>query len=304
MGRARPGHNLIPAILGPTASGKGAFALSLAEKYPVTLVSVDSRKISIGMDKGTGKPPPDIRGRFYLLMDILTPDQAYSAEDFARDAEKAITSILEKGGIPVLVGGTVLYFKALFEGLFPAPPVDRRLRRNLMARINREGAPSLHEELARVDPVSAARIHPNDWVRIERALEVYQLTGKSLSELWAERRQPRFRPLYITLPVDRETLYSRIDERVGRMMNEGLLEEVRGLVRKYGASAPGLRSIGYQELARHILGEIGLDEAVALIKKNTRAFARRQTYFMRRLGKMHSPEEGERFIAEWAGGLS
>lgn len=304
MGRARPGHNLIPAIVGPTASGKGAFALSLAEKYPATLVSVDSRKIYIGMDKGTGKPPPDIRGRFYLLMDILTPDQAYSAEDFARDAEKAITSILEKGGIPVLVGGTVLYFKALFEGLFPAPPVDRRLRRNLMARINREGAPSLHEELARVDPVSAARIHPNDWVRIERALEVYQLTGKSLSELWAERRQPRFRPLYITLPVDRETLYSRIDERVGRMMNEGLLEEVRGLVRKYGASAPGLRSIGYQELARHILGEIGLDEAVALIKKNTRAFARRQTYFMRRLGKMHSPEEGERFIAEWAGGLS
>ncbi len=303
MGRAGQGHNLIPAIVGPTASGKGAFALSLAEKYPVTLVSVDSRKIYAGMDIGTGKPPLDIRKRFYMLMDILTPDQTYSAEDFARDAETAIGSILEKERIPILVGGTILYFKALFEGLFPAPPVDRKLRRKLMTRINRDGAPALHAELAAVDPVSAGRIHPNDWVRIERALEVYYLTGKPMSELWAERRQPRFRPLYTTLPVDRETLYARIDQRVDRMMDSGLLEEVRSLVRKYGASAPGLRAIGYQELVRHILGGIGLDEAIALIKKNTRAFARRQTYFMRRLGKMHSPDEAERFIREWAGGL-
>jgi len=300
MGRARPGHNLIPAIVGPTASGKGALAISLAEKYPATLVSVDSRKVYIGMDVGTGKPSPEIRKRFYLLMDILTPDQSYSAQDFARDAEGAITRILEEGRIPILVGGTILYFKALFEGLFPAPPVDRDLRKNLLARIKSEGAPALHRELARVDPVSASRIHPNDWVRIERALEVYYLTGRPMSELWAERRQPRFRPLYITIAVDRETLYSRIDERVRRMMEGGLLEEVRSLVRTYGASAPGLRSIGYQELVRHILGEIGLDEAVALIKRNTRAFARRQTYFMRRLGKMHEPEEGERFIREWA----
>ncbi len=304
MGGTRPGHNLIPAIVGPTASGKGALALSLAEKYPVTLVSVDSRKIYIGMDIGTGKPPPDIRRKFCLLMDILTPDQTYSAQDFAQDAEKAITGVLEKGRIPILVGGTILYFRALFEGLFPAPPVDRKLRRKLMARIKREGAPTLHAELAAVDPVSAERIHPNDWVRIERALEVYHLTGKPMSELWAERRQPRFRPLYITLPVERETLYARIDQRVDRMMDAGLLEEVRGLVKTYGASAPGLRAIGYQELVKHILGEIGLDEAVALIKKNTRTYARRQTYFMRRIGEIRSAEEGERFIGEWAGGLS
>lgn len=304
MGRARPGHNLIPAIVGPTASGKGALALSLAEKYPITLLSVDSRKIYIGMDIGTGKPPPEIRKKFYLLMDILTPDQAYSAQDFAQDAEDAIAGVLEKGRMPLLVGGTILYFRALFEGLFPAPPVDRKLRKSLLAKITLKGAPALHEELARVDPVSAARIHPNDWVRIERALEVYYLTGKPMSELWAERRQPLFRPFYMTLPVDRETLYSRIDERVERMLEGGLLDEVRGLVKTYGASAPGLRSIGYQELARHLLGEIGLDEAVALIKKNTRAFARRQTYFMRRLGKMHDPEEGERFIRDWAEKLS
>ncbi|MGC8894651.1 MAG: tRNA (adenosine(37)-N6)-dimethylallyltransferase MiaA [candidate division WOR-3 bacterium] len=304
MGGTRPGHNLIPAIVGPTASGKGAFALFLAQKYPVRLVSVDSRKIYIGMDIGTGKPSPEIRKSLYLLMDILTPDQVYSAQDFARDAETAITSVLENREIPVLVGGAILYFKALFEGLFPAPPVDRTLRKKLMARITHEGAPALHAELASVDPVSAARIHPNDGVRIERALEIYYLTRKPMSELWAERRQPRFRPLFITLPVDRETLYARINQRVGRMMNEGLLDEVRALVMAYGASAPGLRAIGYQELSRHILGEISLDDAVALIKRNTRTFARRQTYFMRGLGKMHTPEEGERFIGEWAGGLS
>jgi tRNA dimethylallyltransferase len=302
MGGARQGHNLIPAIVGPTASGKGAFALAVAEKYPATLISVDSRKIYIGMDIGTAKPPPDIRRRFYLLMDILTPDRSYSAQDFANDAEKAIARVLEEGRVPILVGGTVLYFKALFEGLFPAPPVDRELRSQLLSRIRREGAPALHAELARVDPASAARIHPNDWVRIERALEVYHMTGRPMSELWAERRQPRFRPLYITLPVNRETLYSRIDERVERMMSQGLLEEVKGLIERYGSSSPGLRSIGYRELVRHIAGEIGLEEAVALIKRNTRTFARRQSYFMRSLGEMRGPEEGERFIRALAEG--
>lgn len=304
MGRVGSGDNLIPAIIGPTASGKGALALSLAERFPVTLISVDSRKIYIGMDTGTAKPPQDVRKRLYLLVDILTPDQPYSAEDFARDAEEAIVSVLEQCKIPLLVGGTVLYFKALFEGFFPAPPVDKRLRKKLLARIAAEGAPALHRELAGVDPRSAARVHPNDWIRIERALEIYHLTGKPISELWAERRQPRFSPLYMTVPVDRETLYSRIDARVDAMMNAGLLEEARELLRKYRASAPGLKAIGYQEMVKHIQGEISLDEAVALIKKNTRTFARRQIYFMRRLGKIHEPDEGERFIREWAGRLS
>ncbi|MEO0145366.1 MAG: tRNA (adenosine(37)-N6)-dimethylallyltransferase MiaA [candidate division WOR-3 bacterium] len=297
-----PRDNLIPAIVGPTASGKGAFALALADRFPIGLISVDSRKIYIGMDIGTGKPRHETRKRFYL-MDILTPDEHYSAEDFARDAEAIIQNLLEKGKIPLLVGGTILYFKALFEGFFPAPPVDKNLRKRLLERVANEGAPALHRELSEVDPASAARIHPNDWVRIERALEVYYQTGKPISELWAERREPRFRPFYITLPVDRESLYRRIDERIGEMMSEGLLDEVRGLLEKYGPGAPGMRAIGYQELVKHILGEMSLEEAVALIKRNTREFARRQIYFMRRLGTLHGPDEGERFIRERSEGL-
>ena len=284
------------AIVGPTASGKTAFALKLAEEFRIRLISVDSRKIYKGMDIGTAKPPPEKRGLFRLV-DILEPSQRFSAAEFARRAEEEVKRALEEGLTPVMVGGTVLYYKAFFEGLFEAPEPDPALRQALLERVKEEGSPALWRELVRVDPEAARKIHPNDWVRITRALEVYYQTGLPISELRKRKPKRPYEPLYVTLPVDRPSLYERINRRVDRMMEEGLLEETERLLEAYGPSAPGLLTIGYRELALYLLGKIKkLDTAVNLIKKRTRQFARRQIYFMRSLGPLEGPEAAFEFL--------
>ncbi len=290
----------ILAIVGPTASGKTAFALRLAERFRIRLISVDSRKIYRKMDIGTAKPPPEKRSLFRLI-DILEPSERFSAAEFARRAEEEARRALDEGLVPVMVGGTVLYYKAFFEGLFEAPDPDPALRQALLERVKEEGSPALWRELARVDPEAARKIHPNDWVRITRALEVYYQTGVPISEL--RKRKPRrpFQPFYVTLPVDRQTLYERINARVDRMMKEGLLKETERLLEEYGPQAPGLLTIGYRELALYLLGKIKrLEVAVNLIKKRTRQFARRQIYFMRSLGEMAGPAEAEEFLATYS----
>ncbi len=295
MEAALPGHNPVIAITGPTASGKSRLALELASRFSLRLISVDSRKIYRGMDIGTAKPPEGVRGLF-ALVDILDPDRFYSAKSFASDAEAEIISALQKGQQPLLVGGTILYYKALFEGFFPAPQPDPELRADLLKKVKTHGSAELHKQLARVDPETASRVHPNDWIRITRALELFYTTGKTLTQLRATRELPKFSVAYVKLNPDRKTLYQNINQRVDRMMQQGLLEEVRFLVEKWGPDAPGLKTIGYRQLVDHIRGREELETAVARIKRATRTFARKQTYFMRSLKPEISVDEAVRIL--------
>ncbi|HDM90585.1 MAG: tRNA (adenosine(37)-N6)-dimethylallyltransferase MiaA [Candidatus Hydrothermae bacterium] len=273
------------AIIGPTASGKTSIAASLLEKHGrVVLISCDSRKVYRYLDIGTAKPPPELR-KHYRLIDIRDPSETYSAQDFARDAEREIKTALRSGQIPVVVGGTTLYYKALFEGFFSAPPVDLSLRRKLLERMEREGIEKLHEELKKVDPATAEKVHKRDWIRITRALEVYYQTGKPISVLRKEAKIiPAFEPLYLGVLRDRKDLYRRIEERVDRMIEAGLVEETRWLLDQgYSPDLPSLNTIGYREIIEHLQGKISLEEAVRLIKKRTKIFSRKQLYFMRNL---------------------
>ncbi len=272
-------------IIGPTASGKTSIAASLLEKHGrVVLISCDSRKVYRYLDIGTAKPPPELR-KHYRLIDIRDPSETYSAQDFARDAEREIKTALRSGQIPVVVGGTTLYYKALFEGFFSAPPVDLSLRRKLLERMEREGIEKLHEELKKVDPATAEKVHKRDWIRITRALEVYYQTGKPISVLRKEAKIiPAFEPLYLGVLRDRKDLYRRIEERVDRMIEAGLVEETRWLLDQgYSPDLPSLNTIGYREIIEHLQGKISLEQAVRLIKKRTKIFSRKQLYFMRNL---------------------
>lgn len=283
-------------IIGPTASGKTSIAASLLEKHGrVVLISCDSRKVYRYLDIGTAKPPPELR-KHYRLIDIRDPSETYSAQDFARDAEREIKTALRSGQIPVVVGGTTLYYKALFEGFFSAPPVDLSLRRKLLERMEREGIEKLHEELKKVDPATAEKVHKRDWIRITRALEVYYQTGKPISVLRKEAKIiPAFEPLYLGVLRDRKDLYRRIEERVDRMIEAGLVEETKWLLdRGYSPDLPSLNTIGYREIIEHLQGKISLEQAVRLIKKRTKIFSRKQLYFMRNLKpepQWLSPEE-------------
>ena len=273
------------AIIGPTASGKTSIAARILEnRGNVVLISCDSRKVYRHMDIGTAKPPPELR-EHYRLVDIRDPSETYSAQDFARDAEREIKTALRSGLFPVVVGGTTLYYKALFEGFFSAPPVDLSLRRKLLERMEREGIEKLYEELQEVDPVTAEKVHKRDWIRITRALEVYHQTGKPVSVLRKEAKIiPAFEPVYLGVLRDREELYRRIEERVDRMIEAGLVEETKWLLEQgYSPDLPALNTIGYREIIEYLQGKIELGEAVRLIKKRTKIFSRKQLYFMRNL---------------------
>jgi len=273
------------AIIGPTASGKTSIAARILEnRGNVVLISCDSRKVYRHMDIGTAKPPPELR-KHYRLVDIRDPSETYSAQDFARDAEREIKTALRSGLFPVVVGGTTLYYQALFEGFFSAPPVDLSLRRKLLERMERESIEKLYEELQEVDPVTAEKVHKRDWIRITRALEVYHQTGKPISVLRKEAKIiPAFEPVYLGVLRDREELYRRIEERVDRMIEAGLVEETKWLLEQgYSPDLPALNTIGYREIIEYLQGKIELGEAVRLIKKRTKIFSRKQLYFMRNL---------------------
>ena len=293
----------IPVIFGPTASGKTGLARIILEENPdVQFIVADSRKIYRFMDIGTNKPPVEIRHRFSLI-DIRNPDEYFSAADFAKEAEMQIRKILREGKIPVIIGGTVLYLKALFEGLFEAPPISKDVREKLRNRLKTEGVRKLYEELKEIDPESAQRIHPHDWFRILRALEVYYQTGKPISSLQkATTVNHEFEPVYFGLLRNRENLYQRINERFDRMMEMGFLDEVKRLLAMgYSPDLPSLNTIGYKELIMYLMSEISLDKAILVAKRRTRILARRQIYFSRSLKpsvKWISVEDGYREIKE------
>ena len=274
-------------VLGPTASGKTHVALELAKRFPIEIVSVDSAQVYRGMDVGTAKPTEAERAAVaHHLIDILDPTDAYSAGRFREDALKLIGEIHARGRVPVLAGGTMLYFRTLTQGLAALPPAEPALRAALDRRAAVEGWPALHAELAKVDPATAARLEPTDAQRIQRALEVYRVTGRTLASLLRDTAIPAlaFDALRIALePSDRAVLHERIAKRFHAMLASGLLEELAALRKRYTlhADLPSMRSVGYRQ-AWHVLE--GDSDADSLADKGiaaTRQLAKRQLTWLR-----------------------
>jgi tRNA dimethylallyltransferase len=274
-------------LTGPTGTGKSDYALALAERLAVDLISVDSAQVFRGMDIGTAKPSLAVRARHpHRLIDIRDPAESYSAGEFVRDARSAIASAHARARLPVLVGGTMLYLRALWLGIAPLPQASPSLRAEMAARAAREGWGALHAELAQVDPVTAARVHARDPQRIQRALEVYQLTGRAISDWQRATRgaQQDYRWLRIALiPADRRTHRARLATRFAAMIGAGLVEEVRQLHARadLGPQLPAVRSIGYRQLWEYFEGRAALDQACAKAIEATCQLAKRQLTWLR-----------------------
>lgn len=280
---------LVICLAGPTAAGKSASTLALAERWPLEIVNVDSATIYRGMDIGTAKPSPAEQAQVpQHLLDIRDPAQSYSAAEFRADALRLIDAIRARGRIPLLAGGTMMYYKALRDGLDDLPQADPALRAELEARAARDGWPALHAELARLDPVTAARLAPNDSQRIQRALEICQLSGQPMSALLGRQRAAAGdddnRYLTISLePSERAALHARIEQRFDAMLASGLLEEVRGLHARADLhpGLPSVRCVGYRQMWAHLDGEISLEEAREQGIAATRQLAKRQITWLR-----------------------
>ncbi len=282
-GSARP----VVFLMGPTAVGKTDVAVELVDRLPVSIVSVDSAMVYRGMDIGTGKPGAETQARApHALVDIGDPETPYSAAEFHRDAVIAIDEIHACGRIPLLVGGTGLYFRALRNGLSPLPSANPQVRQRLAREAAREGWPALHERLAVLDPEAAARIRPSDSQRIQRALEVHALTGTPLSELQQRQRGNAcpYPVLALSLePADRAWLHERIERRFQAMLDQGLVAEVDTLRARAGVHAdlPSTRSVGYRQVISHLEGRLSSEEMRERAVIATRQLARRQLTWLR-----------------------
>ncbi|MEP7219325.1 MAG: tRNA (adenosine(37)-N6)-dimethylallyltransferase MiaA [Bacteroidota bacterium] len=276
---------MIPVIAGPTASGKTGLALALAERIDsIEIVSADSRQIYMGMDIGTAKPTDEeLRAVPHHMIDIITPDILFSAGEYAARAREIIAEILDRGNQPLVVGGSGFYVRALFEGL-TAPTVDQEILARLAERGVSEGYEILYDELTRIDPVAASAHSPNNHVKLLRALCCWYQTGvpySRFSSAQAETQLP-YVPRYLALGPPREMLYERINARVLEMIASGLIAETEGLLAAgYSASSPGLKTVGYAEALKHIAGEIGGAEMIAMIQQSTRRYAKRQMTWLR-----------------------
>jgi len=281
---------MTPAILimGPTATGKSALAAALAKLFGGEIISVDSAQIYRGMDIGTAKPERAVRTAVrHHLIDVIDPTQAYSAAKFAQDALAALADIRLRGRVPILAGGTMLYFKALAEGLSALPAADPDLRAEIDARATREGWPALHAELARVDPRTAARLQPNDAQRIQRALEVWRIAGEPLSALQGHRASrgealgPTLRIALVT--ADRSRLHEAVARRFDMMLEAGLVEELSGLRARYALTPdlPSMRCVGYRQAWAYLEGQIDRATLRARGLAATRQLAKRQFTWLR-----------------------
>lgn len=272
-------------LLGPTASGKSVLAMQLAEKIPLEIVSVDSAQVYRGMDIGTAKPSATDRTAVpHHLIDIRDPADPYSAADFVRDAIVAIREIRARGKLPLLVGGTMLYAKALRDGLSDLPSADPNLRARIEAEARELGWPELHARLTKVDPSTAARLKPNDSQRIQRALEVYETAGTPMSELVIPDTAPRLKlPTVVLLPADRALLHARIEKRFDAMLDAGLLDEVGALHARgdLHPNLPSMRSVGYRQAWRFFDGQCTFEEFRQEGITATRQLAKRQMTWLR-----------------------
>ena len=297
------------AIMGPTASGKSQLALALAARFPVEIISVDSAQVYRGMDIGTAKPSREERAAVsHHLIDIIDPTEAYSAARFRDDALGLIGEIRARGRLPLLVGGTMLYFKALREGLSNLPGADLNIRAQIDAEAALQGWPHLHAELAQVDPDAAARIKSGDVQRIQRALEVYRITGSRLSDLIAKARSGStpLQTLGIALvPSDRGALHRQIAARMETMLRAGLVEELRSLRARFALlpGMPSMRSVGYRQAWRHLEGELSARELLERGIYATRQLAKRQLTWIRATPGLNTLDCADTAVVEKASAL-
>ena len=274
------------ALLGPTASGKSSMALELAARVPAEIVSMDSAQVYRGLDIGTAKPSAAERAAVpHHLIDVIDPDRSYSTGRWRADAIAAVMDILGRGKTPLIVGGTMLYYRALVGGLDALPQADPEVRAAINAEARSRGWPALHAQLERVDPQSARRIPPGDTQRIQRALEVWRLTGKPLSSLQGLARGtlPFSLKAFALMPADREELNRRIAERFDAMLAGGLLDEVRALRKRYRLTPgmPSMRAVGYRQVWQHLEREISEAELRSQAVAATRQLAKRQLTWLR-----------------------
>jgi tRNA dimethylallyltransferase len=273
-------------LMGPTASGKTAHAIALAKRLPVEIINVDSAQVYRGMDIGTAKPSREVLREIpHHLIDIRDPWETYSAGIFCADAISAMQSITQAGRIPLLVGGTMLYFQALQRGMAHLPVADTDLRTQLDQRAAREGWPALHAELQVLDPLTAARLKPTDAQRIQRALEVCYLTGRPMTDLHKSTKPP-IAAEYLNIaimPGDRRVLHQDIDDRLAQMLGNGFVAEVRvlGQLPNMSAAVPAMRAVGYRQIWAHVFGEKSLSEAAGQAAAATRQLAKRQLTWLR-----------------------
>ncbi len=273
-------------LAGPTAVGKTDLSILLGQELCAEIVSADSMQIYRGMNIGTAKPTPEQRKLIYHhMIDVVEPNQPYSVGDYLRDARSAIDGIIAAGGIPIVVGGTGLYIRALMRGLFHGPPADIQLRERLLQREVEMEPGVLYGDLVKVDPEAAVKIHPNDLRRTMRALEVYYLRDRKLSEFQRDHafrdRPYRFRLLFLVR--SRSELYPRIEKRIDHMLDQGLESEVKTLMdRGYGPDLISMQGLGYKHFMANFLGRTSREEAVSLLKRDTKRYAKRQFTWFRR----------------------
>ena len=272
-------------LSGPTAVGKSAVALEVARECDAEIVNGDSLQVYRYLDIGTAKPDLEERSLVpHHLFDILDPDHSFNATDFQVRADAVIADIRSRGRLPLVVGGTGLYLRALLFGLCEMPEIDLGIRAELEYRLGQEGSEALHAELARYDAAMAARLAPRDKTRVLRALETVLATGKSLSYFQERHRflKPRYRFLHLFLDLEREQLYQRINERVEVMLAKGFVDEVKGLLEKgFSPELKPLKSIGYRQIIDHLAGRLSLDQAISDTKQATRRYAKRQLTWFR-----------------------
>ncbi len=275
--------------MGPTATGKTDVAIELCERYPLDIISVDSALVYRYMDIGTAKPDRETLKRApHRLVDIRDPEQPYSAGDFVRDAEALMQEIFAAGRVPLLVGGTMMYYRALIDGIANLPPGDAAIRDKIDAQAEQHGWPAVHARLREVDTVAADRIQPNDSQRIQRALEVYEISGRSLTD-WHQsspKKASGAEVSYLKVALDiseRRLLHERIEQRLNLMFNSGFVNEVAGLKKRPGLTRdmPSMRSVGYRQVWAHLEGEYTLDESRYRALVATRQLAKRQITWLR-----------------------
>ncbi len=285
-----------PAIflMGPTASGKTALAMELHDRLPCDIISVDSALIYRGMNIGTAKPGATELARYpHRLIDIRGPEQAYSAAEFRQDALAEMAKITAAGRIPLLVGGTMMYFNALQQGMAKMPEADPGVRARLEQEAIEQGWPALHRRLADVDPQAAARLKPNDAQRVQRALEVFELSGRPMSDLWREQQQaplPYQVQALAVMPPDRSELHRRIEQRFGIMLEQGLVDEVERVLWQRGdldLSFPSVRCVGYRQVWEYLAGHWDYETMVFKGIVATRQLAKRQVTWLRSWDNLH-----------------
>lgn len=274
-------------IVGPTAVGKTNLSIALAKRLYAEIISGDSMQVYEGMDIGTGKiTEEEAAGIPHYMIDIKKPNESFSVAEFKEHVDKHIKEINARGKIPILVGGSGLYIQAvLYDYQFSDRKRDDKITKKYEEKLRLEGNLALHNELKKIDPEQAEKIHPNNFRRVIRALEIYETTGLTMSEIHQQQKQtPKYNHYIIGLEMDRQTLYNRINQRVDRMIEDGLVDEVRSLLENGYEHCQSMKAIGYKELIPYLKGEIDLERAIELLKRNSRRYAKRQyTWFKNKM---------------------